>query len=278
VGTALPDLRLALGLAALAGLLAGLAMALQSVRPVVRAEATAPAAEQMESATPASSELAAERRLLPTGLAATPPPAPEAPAFEVLFVRPGGTVAVRSKPRGRMLARLDAVTEFGSPQTLAVVARRGRWARVITSVLSNGRSGWVRVDSRVEVKTTRVRLVLNLSARRLVLKRGHQVLRRMTVGVGRSSSPTPTGRFAVTDKLPGARYGSYYGCCIVALSAHQPHLPSGWRGGDRIAIHGTNAPGSIGAASSAGCPHAGEADMRALMRRVPLGAPVFIRA
>jgi lipoprotein-anchoring transpeptidase ErfK/SrfK len=100
----------------------------------------------------------------------------------------------------------------------------------------------------------------------------------MTVGVGRPTSPTPTGRFALTDKLSGSRYGSYYGCCILALSAHQPNLPPGWTGGDRIAIHGTNAPWTIGTASSAGCPHARDADLRVLMRRVPLGAPVFIRS
>jgi lipoprotein-anchoring transpeptidase ErfK/SrfK len=99
----------------------------------------------------------------------------------------------------------------------------------------------------------------------------------MTVGVGRPGSPTPVGRFAVTDKLSGSTYGPYYGCCILALSAHQPNLPPGWRGGDRIAIHGTNDPASIGAASSAGCPHARDADLRVLMRRVPLGTPVFIR-
>jgi lipoprotein-anchoring transpeptidase ErfK/SrfK len=82
----------------------------------------------------------------------------------------------------------------------------------------------------------------------------------------------------VTDKFSGSRYGPYYGCCIVALSAHQPNLPAGWTGGDRIAIHGTNAPWTIGVPSSAGCPHARDADLRVLMRRVPLGAPVFIRA
>ena len=121
-------------------------------------------------------------------------------------------------------------------------------------------------------------LVLDLSSRRIVLKEGSRIVRRMTVGVGRPSSPTPTGRFAVTDKLSGSRYGSFYGCCILALSAHQPHLPPGWTGGDRIAIHGTNAPSTIGTASSAGCPHARDADLRVLMRRVPLGSPVFIRA
>jgi lipoprotein-anchoring transpeptidase ErfK/SrfK len=100
----------------------------------------------------------------------------------------------------------------------------------------------------------------------------------MRVAIGRPGSSTPVGRFAVTDKIAGNRYGPYYGCCILALSAHQPNLPAGWTGGDRIAIHGTNAPSTIGTASSAGCPHARDADLRVLMRRVPLGTPVFIHA
>jgi hypothetical protein len=81
----------------------------------------------------------------------------------------------------------------------------------------------------------------------------------------------------VTDKLHGATYGSYYGCCILALNGHQTNLPPGWTGGNRLAIHGTNAPGTIGTAASAGCLRAADADLRVLMRRVPLGTPVFIR-
>ena len=81
----------------------------------------------------------------------------------------------------------------------------------------------------------------------------------------------------MTDKLSGSRYGPYYGCCIVALSGHQPHLPAGWPGGDRLAIHGTDSPGAIGTAASAGCLRAADGDLRVLMRRVPLGTPVFIR-
>ena len=38
----------------------------------------------------------------------------------------------------------------------------------------------------------------------------------------RPSTPTPTGRFAVTDKLADARAASPYGCCILALSGRQP--------------------------------------------------------
>ena len=76
-----------------------------------------------------------------------------------------------------------------------------------------------------------------------------------------------SGRFGVTDKLTGLNPAAY-GCCILALSAHQTHLPRGWPGGDRIAIHGG---GGIGAATSNGCLHATAAVLRRLMRRVPLG-------
>jgi len=80
----------------------------------------------------------------------------------------------------------------------------------------------------------------------------------------------------VTDKLDGTSFGPYYGCCVLALSGHQPHPPAGWQGGDRLAIHGTDAPGTIGTASSAGCLRAADADLRYLMQRVPLGTPVLV--
>jgi len=69
-----------------------------------------------------------------------------------------------------------------------------------------------------------------------------------------------------------------YGCCVLALSARQTRLPAGWQGGDRIAIHGTNVPSSIGAAVSSGCVHAADGDLRYLMARVPLGTPATIAA
>src|ERR687897_1603850 len=189
----------------------------------------------------------------------------------------GSSLTLRSAPGGSVVASLGASTEFGSPLRLGVVKDRGRWLGVVSTRLPNGWLGWVK-RSEVDLRTTEVSLELDLSRRLLLIKRGNEVVRRMVVGIGRPSSPTPTGRFAVTDKLSGYRYSPAYGCCIVALSAHQPNLPAGWTGGNRIAIHGTNNPSSIGVPRSAGCPHASYADMQTLMRRVPLGAPVFIHA
>ena len=215
---------------------------------------------------------------------AEPEPAPavapaRAPGFLVVRPARSGRVVVRSRPGGRVVARLGARTEFGSPMTLAVSRTRGRWLGVVTTHLPNGRLGWVDPEESPVVRSrTRVSVTIDLSQRRLVVRRGDEALRRITVAVGRPGSPTPRGRFAVTDKLPGSRYSASYGCCILAVSAHQPNLPPGWQGGDRIAVHGTNDPGSIGSAVSAGCPRAADRDMRYLMRKVPLGAPVFVRA
>ena len=207
------------------------------------------------------------------------PPAPtRPPANEILRVRAGETVALRSRPRGPVVRRVAATTQFGSPTTLAVAAERGGWLGVTSTELPNGKLGWIKKrDGRVDERRTRIEIRIDLSQRRLRLLNGDRVVHTATVAVGRPGSTTPTGRFAVTDKLDGADYGPYYGCCIVALSGRQPNLPPGWPGGDRLAIHGTDDPASIGRASTAGCPRAAAGDMRVLMRRVPLGTPVHIR-
>jgi lipoprotein-anchoring transpeptidase ErfK/SrfK len=207
-----------------------------------------------------------------------PKPAPKPnPTFSIVHLAPGKSVALRSKPGGRVIAHVSSTTQFGSGTTLAVAASRGRWIGVTSTDIPNGTLGWVKRDG-LKTSTTHVSLAIDLSKRSLELRDGRRVIRRASVGIGRPGSPTPTGRFSVTDEIPGSRYGAFYGCCIVALSGHQLHTPAGWQGGNRLAIHGTDNPGSIGVPSSAGCLHAEAADLRTLMRRVPLGAPVFIRS
>jgi hypothetical protein len=160
---------------------------------------------------------------------------------------------------------------------LGVATRRGAWLGVLTDALPNGRLAWVK-RSGLTLRHTRWSLHADLSEHTLSLLRYGRAVRRIDVAIGRPGSETPTGRFAVTDKLAGSSYGPYYGCCILALSAHQPHTPPGWTGGDRIAIHGTDSPSTIGTAASAGCLRAADAGLRALMERVPVGAPVSISA
>jgi L,D-transpeptidase catalytic domain len=188
-----------------------------------------------------------------------------------------GTLPLRDRPGGPVTLTLGGATEFGSRRVLGVAARHGPWLGLVTSERPNGRLAWVRRGhAGLRVRRTRYALHADLSKRRLEMRRHGRAVRRVRVAIGGPGAPTPTGRYAITDKLDGSTFGPYYGCCILALSGHQPNLPVGWPGGDRLAIHGTDAPGTIGTASSAGCLRAADSDLRAVMRRVPLGTPVFV--
>jgi len=236
------------------------------------------------SASPATEVAVVERWTTdrPVRRALTPKPRPPRvdDRFLIAHVRPGTTVALRASPSGPVVRRVGAWTEFGSRRALSVVrTANGRWLGVTSPELGNGTLGWI--DARqgaVRYSRTPIRLEIDLSRRQLTVHEGRNVARRMTVGIGRSGSPTPTGRFAITDKLPGADYGPYYGRYILALSGRQPNLPAGWTGGDRLAIHGTPNPAGIGNPVSAGCLHASTEDLSLLMATAPVGTPVLIHA
>jgi L,D-transpeptidase catalytic domain len=182
---------------------------------------------------------------------------------------------LRDRPNGRALVHLSPQTEYGSPTVVWASERRGRWLGVVTPALSNGQLGWLDVDrARPVMWRSPYKLVAQLTERTVILKRGARVLRTIPVTIGRPDTPTPIGRFEVTDKLLTPP-GTAYGCCILALSGHQPNLRPGWAGGDRIAIHGSPSQ-LVGAAASAGCLRARDKDLRVLMRLVPLGTPVLI--
>ncbi len=190
----------------------------------------------------------------------------------------GHGLGLRSRPNGPIVHELGAETEFGAPQVLGVVRERGRWLEVTTPGLPNGHLAWVdRSSDSISLSRTQYSIHADLSRREVELRRGERVVRTLSAAVGRPGSPTPTGRFAVTDKLAGPKYSPYYGCCILALSATQPNTPVGWTGGNRIAIHGTNSPDTIGMAASAGCLRASDEDLEVLMDLVPAGTPVIIR-
>jgi hypothetical protein len=200
------------------------------------------------------------------------------PANVIARVQPGRELALYDRPFGRVVTRVGSTTQFGSQRAFSVVrTRRGRWLAVTEAGIAGNRVVWADARARaLRYARTRYRLDADLSSRTLIVRRDGVAVRRLRIGVGRPESPTPTGRFAVTDKLAGSNFSASYGCCILALSAIQPNLPAGWSGGNRIAIHGT-VSADFGQAVSAGCMHASDADLRYLMRLLPLGTPVVIR-
>jgi lipoprotein-anchoring transpeptidase ErfK/SrfK len=154
---------------------------------------------------------------------------------------------------------------------LAIVGTSGEWLAVISAALGNRVRGFVHL-SKVRLVHVPVSLEVDLSSRWLRVWRMGQVLRRFAIAVGAPATPTPRGRFSITDKLSNFM-PSLYGCCTLALSGRQTRLAPGWLGGNRLAIH---AGSGIGSAVSNGCLRAGDANMRYLMELLPLGTQVVV--
>jgi L,D-transpeptidase catalytic domain len=210
-------------------------------------------------------------------LAAAPPIEPPPPPTTILKVRPGQIVRMHAHADGKLLYRVLPKTVYGRRLILSVTHRRGSWAAVTTFLVPNGRRAWVRVDRRTfAVRRTRWRLRADLSARTLTVLHGAELIRTVRVAIGRPATPTPPGTYAVTDKLDGRRFGRAYGCCILALSGHQPNVRTGPIDG-RLAIHGTDRPDLVGTRASQGCLRARNRDVRWLMRTVPVGTQLTIR-
>lgn len=190
----------------------------------------------------------------------------------------GRRVSVFRSPGG---ARLKSVTQrklFGSrvPLVFLVRERRKGWAKVWLPGKPNGSTGWVRRTA-VRYSVTRVHLRVRKRARRLDVFEGRRLIRSFPVGVGKSVSPTPRGRYYVTDLVRSTDPDGFYGPYSLGLSAHSPVYTSYAGGNGQIGIHGTDAPEALGTEISAGCIRVANSVVRALADRVPLGAPVDIK-
>lgn len=184
---------------------------------------------------------------------------------------------LHAAPGGKAKIRIPARTEWGSTRVMGVIRQRGEWLAVQVPELDNGEVGWLRLRD-AEVGTVPWSLHVDLSRRELIVRKDGHFVRRISVAIGSPQHPTPQGRFSVTDKLKVADKGSPYGCCVLALSGHQTRLPQGWPGGDRLAVHATSDLTSIGQPVSLGCMRAESQQARWLIQKIPLGAPIFVRA
>lgn len=193
--------------------------------------------------------------------------------YSTAFV--SGPTTLYREPGGRVRIRLSSKTEWGSDRVLGVVLRRGDWVAVQAPELGNRELAWMPAK-RARLDCVTWSMHADLSRRTLVVQRDDQTVRRFHIAIGRRQNPTPRGRFSVTDKLRVTDSGSPYGCCVLALTGHQTHLPAAWPGGDRLAIHATKELSSIGKPASLGCLRITSAQARWLIKTIPLGAPLFV--
>ena len=193
-----------------------------------------------------------------------------------------GHASAARRPGGRAFARFGKLNVNGVPTIFGIRGARvdrvcsPTWYLVQLPMRPNGATGWVRAAD-VDVASTKARIVVDLSARRVTLfQNGRRVL-SATAAIGSPSTPTPTGRYYVNQRLIPTDPSGPFGPGAVGISAFSNVL-TGWTQGGPIAIHGTDAPWSIGKAVSNGCIRLPNPTLRRVFARAIAGTPVIIHA
>lgn len=190
-------------------------------------------------------------------------------------------VKVRSRPDpdAPQGPGLRATTEHGAPEVyLALMEVTGsdgrRWVKIRIPRRPNGQTGWVRREALGRYRVITTSLIVDRKALRVTLYRDGRRLMSFPVGVGKSRTPTPGGRFWVREKLT-YKPDPLYGNRALGTSAYAPKLED-WPLGGVIGIHGTGQPELIPGRPSNGCIRMRNADISRLYRAVPVGTPVRI--
>jgi lipoprotein-anchoring transpeptidase ErfK/SrfK len=152
----------------------------------------------------------------------------------------------------------------------------GTWGRVELPYVWPRVDGWIPLRG-LEREQTFMHVDVDLSEHRVRVYKHDDLLYSVPGATGASASPTPPGAYVVTDRVPFASGGAL-GSFAFGISGIQPHLPAGWSGGNQLAIHGTNAPSSIGTSASAGCVRVSEWALDRFKPLLRLGTPVIIHA
>ena len=170
---------------------------------------------------------------------------------------------------GRQIKRVTDETVFGSRTRLAVVAGRGEWLQVSTETAGDRRRAWIRASD-VRLRDTGYRLVVSAGRARPSWVDGSRVVFRTRVAVGSTAQPDahrPVQRHRQARGPPLRQRLRL----LHPRDLRRPggKLPANWPGGNRIALHGTNSPASLGQPVSTGCVRVAERRLRRLMRKRP---------
>lgn len=190
--------------------------------------------------------------------------------------------AAFTRPNGKRVELFERKNVNGYPTVFGVLAAvldadcEAVWYHVQLPIRPNGSTGYVRASA-VELATVKMRIRVDLSDRRLELFKGGKRILEAPVAIGAAITPTPPGKYYVNQRLVAPDPWGPFGPAAIGISGFSPVLQE-WTQGGPLAIHGTNDPGSIGAAASHGCVRVQNDILTLLFRKVPAGTPVVITA
>jgi lipoprotein-anchoring transpeptidase ErfK/SrfK len=180
--------------------------------------------------------------------------------------------SARSKRPYRHLRNPNA---DGAPLVFLVKSAHDQWLQVYLPTRPNGSVGWIK-SSDTTLVGNNYRVRVQLGSHRLTAWKGDRVMLRTPIGVGRAVTPTPSGRYYITELLKQPDATGLYGPWAFGLSAHSNVLNE-FAGADGVlGIHGTDFPQGIGTNVSHGCIRLSNRAITKLARVLPAGTPVQI--
>jgi lipoprotein-anchoring transpeptidase ErfK/SrfK len=196
-----------------------------------------------------------------------------------------GRTAVFYRIPGRRLRPSRWLAPTDAPWLLVVAGPRAAddrcWVRVRLPWRPNGAAGWVNANN-VALEKTPWRIEVSTAQRTLTLIRAGSRIRTVQVVVGKPSTPTPTGLFAIAWAIRWHPY-DFLGSWVLELTAHSDVLQQFDGGDGTVGIHGRGGASlldPLGSAHSHGCIRLANAAIDWLVRTIGVnrlpGTPVQI--
>jgi hypothetical protein len=134
-------------------------------------------------------------------------------------------IHLHPNPRSRTVARSHLVTEDGFPEVYLLLetfrnARDEQWVRMRMPGRPNGRIGWIPAADLGPFHVTHWHLVISLGGRSLKAYFNGRLRFSAPVGVGKPSTPTPTGRFWIRERFKVANPSDPYWPWALGTSAY----------------------------------------------------------
>ena len=139
----------------------------------------------------------------------------------------------------------------------------------------NGAAGWLGAGG-LRVQATPWRIVVSLSTRTVTLLHAGRPALTTSAVVGKPSTPTPTGLFAIAEAVPWYP-DAFVGSWVLALTAHSDVLQAFDGGDGTVAIHGRGGASladPLGSALSHGCIRLANPTIDGLVHRIGRGQVV----
>ena len=188
-----------------------------------------------------------------------------------------GRVRVHPRPGARRGTRLLGKRDGQKgPLTFLVTRQRKGWAKVLLPERPNGSTGWVR-ERELSLQQTNYRVKIELRRHRITVWQGDEIVQRAKVGLGQSATPTPSGRYYLTELIKPRSPDGLYGAYAFSLSGFSDVITDFNGGNGQLGLHGTVDNSGLGKNVSRGCIRVSNKVIRKLAKRLPLGTPVVVK-